>query len=302
MFTPPLHSGILIAIGTGLIWTFVGVIMSHCSRAKLEFLDYFAASSLFTGLLTMLVYVRWDVVTSGAIMNPAPLLISIIGAALVNGVGLITMQLAMKQGHNGLIWAIGQSALVVPFLCGIVIHGEKGNPGQFTGVGLILLGMLLPSLLNEHRRKGQAGGRTWPILTFTAFLLFGLGQSLQSLPSFWAGWRDNANIRPSLSSIGSLASVMIFSACRGRMPRPDRKTLTLALGMAALNTLSIKLFYVSLDKLSASGMASLGFPLIVGACIVGFFAYSLLILRETSRWFNWFGLTATLAGIFLISV
>ena len=297
-----MSGGILIAVGTGLIWTFIGIVMSHCSRSKMDFLSYYTANSLFSTILTMAVYFRWDVVVGGHVMNPGALTAFIVSSGIVNAIGLAVMQMAMKSGHNGLIWAIGQSALAIPFLCGIFLFGEHGSLLKFAGIGMILSGMLVPSLLGQKDANGASGGQTWLKLTFAAFLLFGLGQTLQSVPSYWPAWQDNANIRPTLGCAGSFAGALAFSACLGKFSLPDRRTLLLALAMSALNAFSVKLFYVALDRLSACGIASLCFPLIVGSCILGFSAYSLVVIRERSHWFNWFGLGATLTGIFSISL
>ncbi|MEK6793900.1 MAG: hypothetical protein AABZ39_03935 [Spirochaetota bacterium] len=295
-----MHAGILIAIGTGLLWTVIGIIMSYCSRSKMDFLSYYAANTLFTAILTMAVYVHWNVVACGQVMQPLPLAAFILGSGIANAAGLTVMQSAMKSGHNGIIWAIGQSALIIPFLCGTLLFGEHGSALTFAGVGMIILGMLLPSFLSK-RGDADTAKRTWLTLTFAAFILFGIGQTLQSVPSYWHGWSDNANIRPTLGTAGALAGAILLSAFRGKLPLPDRRTLLLALGMAVLNTVSVKLFYVSLDMLSMHGMASICFPLIVGSCIIGFSLYSLFVLREKSRWFNWFGLAATIIGIIALS-
>jgi len=292
--------GILIAMATGVVWTFIGVVMSHCSRSKMDFMSYYAANSLLSTLLTMALYARWDVIARGEVQSPSALASCIAGSGVVNAIGLALMQLAMKRGHNGVIWAIGQSALAIPFLCGIFIFGEHGGAMKFAGVAFILAGMLLPSLLGGNGEGEQGSG--WLKLTLGAFLLFGIGQTLQSVPSYWHGWQDAANVRPTLGCAGAFLGAVAFSAFQGRIPLPDRKTFLLALGMAALNAFSVKLFYVALDKLSAGGAASLCFPLIVGSCIAAFSAYSLFVLRERSRWQNWFGMGATLAGIFTISI
>ncbi len=298
-----MYSGILLAIGTGLIWTFIGIIMSHCNRSKTDFKSYYAANMIFTILLTLIVYTRWEPIFSGSVMDPYRLSIFIIGSGIVNAIGIIVMQTAMKHGHNGLIWAIGQSALIIPFLCGILIFGENGSLAKFTGVAMILAGMMIPSVFkNKSNDSGKnSATNAWLKLTFLAFILFGAGQTLQSVPSYWQGWIDNANIRPTLGCIGSLGGVVFAAIFLRHNLIPDRKTLLLALGMAGINTLSVKLFYVALDQLSSYGMASICFPLIVGSCIFGFSFYSLFIIREKSGWHNWSGLVLTITGIFTLS-
>lgn len=295
-----MYTGILIAVITGLIWTITGVIMSHCSRSKMDYLSYYITNSLTSLFLTMLIYTKWDAMRN--MERPVSLSMCMLVAGIATAIGLALMQKAMKSGHNGIIWVIGQSALIIPFLSGVFLFGEPAKLMKFAGVGLILLGMIFPVFLkkrNPSTEKGSDDG-TWIGLMVVVFFVLGFGQTFQSIPSYWHGWQDSANIRPSLTCAGCFAGAVIFSFFTGKIPLPSFRIFLFAASRSLINIVSIKLFYVALDRLSKFGMASVGFPLIVGSCIVGFSFYSLLILREKSHWFNWVGLAATLFGLFAL--
>jgi len=210
----------------------------------------------------------------------------------------------MKFGHNGAIWAIGQSALVLPFLWGILVMGEHSNALKITGVALILTGMALPAFIKNTlgNEDAHAGNRLlWFKLALLSLFIIGTGQTLQSIPSYWQGWEDSAGLRPALSCLGCAIGGAACLLIRRNSKWPSRSLFLLAAGMAMLNTISTKLFFVSLDRLGLCGMASLGFPIMVGSCIVGFSLYSLLVIREKPHFYHWAGLAATLSGIFALS-
>ncbi|MBN2642274.1 MAG: hypothetical protein JXR78_11510 [Victivallales bacterium] len=296
--------GILTAIGTGLLWTVVGGAMSYCARAKIDFKSYYAVNMFLSALFTAAVYIRWNVVSSDLVGNLLPLVFVIGGAGLISAIGIIVMQSAMARGHNGVIWAIGQSALIIPFLAGIVLFGEACGFMRVLGLMLILLGMVLPVWSRRNRESSNSsgnGGSLWLKLALIAFVLFGIGQTFQSIPSYWTGWQDNACLRPTLGCVGSfvgiVGSMIVF---RSRLLL-SRKMLLLALLMAAQSVLSIRLFYVAMDHLAAHGMGSIGFPMIVGSCIFGFSIYSIFILKEKCNISGWVALTLTVSGIFALS-
>lgn len=296
-----MYTGILIAVITGLIWAITGVIMSHCSRSKVDYMSYYITNSLTSLFLTMLIYTKWNAIRN--MERPVSLSVCILGAGVATAIGLAVMQKTMKNGHNGLIWVIGQSALIIPFLSGVFLFGEPAELMKFVGVGLILIGMLFPVLMKKRNPSMETGSdnNTWIGLMAVVFFVLGFGQTFQSIPSYWNGWQDSANIRPSLNCAGCFAGAVIFSLFTGKIPLPSFRIFLFAASRSLINIVSIKLFYVSLDRLSKFGMVSVGFPLIVGACIVGFSFYSLLILREKSHWFNWGGMAATLLGLFALS-
>jgi uncharacterized membrane protein len=297
-------TGILIAIATGLLWTLIGIIMSNCSRYGLNFRSYSVINSFFTLLFTMLIYVRWDVVVTWKIMNPYPLICLIAGAGVFSSIGLFVMQSAMTRGHNGIIWTFGQSALIFPFLAGIFIFGEQAGVFKIIGVILILTGMILPSIVKKSKAETvnkPDNSKVWLKFALLAFLLCGISQTLQSVPSYWQGWQDNANIRPSLVCLGTFVGVMAYVVIVRNRFMLEKRTLILAIGMAVINTLSIKLFYVALDCLAVYGIVSIGFPLSIGACIIGFSVYSIIVIREKTHCIDWMGLSSTITGIVVIS-
>ncbi|MEI6073007.1 MAG: hypothetical protein WCS31_14535 [Verrucomicrobiae bacterium] len=299
-------AGILIAIGTGLSWTIVGIVMTRISRHGLNAKQYFGLNSLFSLIFSLLSISSYkEFAEAGGWHANTSLCLLMVAAGAFNVAGLLALQRAMKLSHKGIAWSIGQSAIVLPFLAGILIFGQKGTYSQYAGGLLILGGMSIPSLLRKQAAPGSGANHKclWLFLALAAFFLLGVSQTLTSTPSYWKGWLDHGNMRPALLYAGGfVASIALCLSERVNLFAWDKRTWLYAAGMAGLNMISIKLTFFSLDRLSASGVGSIGYPLLVGSCIAGFSLYSLLIIKEVSHPLNWVALAMTLAGIAAMTI
>ena len=56
------------------------------------------------------------------------------------------------------------------------------------------------------------------------------------------------------------------------------------------------------DAMRAAGLGNVSYPLLVSSCIVGFFLYSLIFLREKVRPIQFLGLALCIGGIAAICV
>lgn len=99
--------------------------------------------------------------------------------------GMLLLQTAMKRGNSGIAWALTQSALIGPFLFGMVFFGEKHSLLGITGLCLVLLGMIC-QIKDERKTPGAAPGRMHSLLLcFLRFsLLRGHTDSLDHLQLF----------------------------------------------------------------------------------------------------------------------
>ena len=292
-------TGILIAIATGLSWTLVGIIMTRISKHGLNPNQYFGLNYLFSVLFSLVFLSRYK--DFAAIDGGHAILCSImIGSGLFTAAGMLVLQKSMKLGHNGIAWSIGQSAIILPFLSGILIFAQKGTLFQYAGALLILGGMAIPSL-NAKGKSDVIATKyisPWIVLAFAAFVLLGVAQTLQSIPSYWKGWIDHGNMRPALFYLGGFAGAVLFAVpTRVNLFAWEKKTWAYASVMALFNLITIKLTFICLDLLSEAGVGSIGYPLLIGSCIAGFSFYSLFIIKEESHPANWIGLGLTLAGI-----
>jgi len=296
---------IVMGVLTGLVITFVGVALKYISSSKLDAQKYFLLNYFFTCILGLIIFCKFDVVFSGEVISPVKLVIVFGLSGVFNYLGLLFMEKAMTYGHSGVVWAIGQSALIVPFLVGVFVFNQTATLVQYIGVLSILLGVFIPSLAG---RKNSVDGHTgsshiWFFLALASLLASGAAQAFANVPSYWVGWSDNAQLRLSL---GALASTIICLAVmlikRKKIFPIARKLVVIGFVMACVTLLALKMLFYTLDRLSSYNMGAIGYPIVIGSCITGFSLYSMFVIKEKVLWQNWVGLIATILGIIIISL
>ena len=129
--------GIFLLITTGLLWVVIGSVIS-LSACKGKNLDRIQADS---ALFCILVCVGW--LWSTGAHFPSPLItILLILAGAANYFTFLLMNRAMQLGHHGIVWSLVQSALICPFLMGVIFLGVACSPVRIVGIIGILGGIL----------------------------------------------------------------------------------------------------------------------------------------------------------------
>ena len=284
--------GILTALATGLSWTCIGIVLSCCAGSKLAIVPYSFLQTFLTGAAALLLIDFGKITWSDFLI----LMSFIFPAGCLNSFGQKTVHDAMTRGNHAPVWAIAQSALIFPFLAGILFFQNRGSPGQWIGTGLIIAGIVTP----YARKIRQASG--WFFGALTAFFIYGLVQILYSMPSQLYRFGDAAGARPLASIWGSSAGWLLIACHQKISLRVDRKTVLVAGMMMLVQLVSLRLFFVSIDALSAANCVNIAFPLMTGANISGFAAYSILIRREKSSPADILGFLLVILGLIFSSV
>lgn len=292
-------SGIVMVGVTGLLWTMIGVVMSDAARRELCAWDIMRISAFFSlviGMVVMAFELEAFAIDRKLLLEVA-LALGLAGAA--NGCGVLLMQQAMRRGHHGAVWVIAQSALLLPFLMGVLCFGERVSVLKLLGVGGIMLSMCMFGL----QRGGLSTGvkRSWLFPAFAAFLLFGSNQCLANLPSYWNVEGLSAYLRAFLFQVGTSTFFLIFSLCRPMRPRVVSIKPALLICCTAMVGQYL-LFYQGLDMLARAGAGSIGFPVTVGACIIGFCIYSIFIIREKTTAIQYAAVVVGMAGMLCLSL
>jgi drug/metabolite transporter (DMT)-like permease len=296
---------IVMGVLAGLIFTCIGVVLKYIASEKLDAQKYFLVNYFFTCILGLIIFCNFDVVFSGEVMSPVKLVIVFGLSGIFNYLGLLFMQKGMTYGHSGVVWAIGQSALIVPFLVGVFIFNQTGTLVQYIGVLSILLGVFIPSLAG---RKNSVDGHTgsshiWFFLSIAALLSCGAAQAFANVPSYWVGWSDNAQLRLSLGAFSStIICLAVILIQRKKIFPIARKLVVIGFVMSVVMLLNLKMLFYTLDRLSSYNMGAIGYPIVIGSCIAGFSLYSMFVIKEKVLWQNWVGLIATISGIIIISL
>ena len=166
-------SGILSSICTGLCWTCIGIVLSCCASRKLAIVPYCFLQTFLTGAAAFLL-IDFRQFTTGDLCILAGFVFT---AGLLNSTGQYTVHSAMKCGNHAPVWAISQSALIFPFLTGIVFFHNQGSLCQWIGTVLIIAGILTPSA-----KDIRSTSRCF-LIALTAFFVFGVTQVLYGLPT-----------------------------------------------------------------------------------------------------------------------
>ena len=285
-------NGILLSICTGLCWTCIGIVLSCGASQKLAIIPYSFLHTLLTGLafLFLIDFQKFGLSDFVILMS------FVFSAGLLNSFGQFTVHNAMKRGNHAPVWAISQSALIFPFLTGVLLFHNHGSAGQWLGTALITAGILVPAMKDIRNISG------WFFPALTAFVLFGAVQVLYGLPAQLYGFQDAAGARPLASIWGGNAGWLLIAGYTRTSLRFDRKLLLIVAVMVVVQMISLRLFFVSLDALAAVNCGNLAFPLMTGANISGFAAYSMIFRREKTSRMEKIGFCMVLAGLLFISL
>ena len=299
--------GIIALIVTGASWSIVGIVMGSAPKHKVDtsFIQFFG--SLFSILACIVLLLSIKTEWSNAMYFS---LICYTSAGLLNFLLLQLMSIAMQHGPNGTVWMIVQSGIIFPFTMGILFFAV---PLPFTRIcGMIIL---IAALFLFGRAKGNGGEKkqgNWLIPAFAAFILCGIQQSITNLPSYYP---ELTKLNPAYRTIFTSSGVIFGAFCwnlfkiqfRGFKPdwtqlRNKYLWLYILLFKSYGLVTSYFLLYRGMDALAKAGAGSIAYPLLVSSCIIGFFLYSVLLLKEKNRPIQYAAFILCLTGIVLISL
>ena len=90
---------------------------------------------------------------------------------------MLMMARAMQRGRPSVTWAVVQSAMVCPFLFGVLAWREKPSLWQWLGLAFLLLGLVFAARSRPPPSDGRGEkGPGWVTLTALGFLMVGAAQ------------------------------------------------------------------------------------------------------------------------------
>ena len=290
-------SGVVLLILTGVCWVGIAVVVEKAARERLD-LDFiqFASSALIA------------LAAGGAMLFHSPpggawgmrVLIcgSVFLAGCCNFLMLSLMRRAMRQGSEGAVWGIVQSAMIAPFLMGMVLFGVEPTPMRLTGIVLVLIGILLFS--RKRRETGRAGSYVWLVPAFAAFAASGLAQCFANLPSYWRECAMSSEWRACLVQLGTMTAFWMALPFRRKKLRPEG-TSSAVLLLAAVQILALFFFfYRGLNLVAEQGCGSIGYPVAQGSSIVGFLVFEMLVRKKEGSVLLFAAAAAVCCGILLL--
>lgn len=297
--------GIFALIAVGLSWTLVGIVMGMAPKKNVDpALIQLGGSMVTITVGTLIFYLTGGVGMKGDFtISGVWVCMAYFTSGLLNCIMLVLMSKAMQKGPNGMIWTIIQSAMIFPFLMGVLFFGVAPKIIRIFGLLMILTGLTLSGCAKDN----SSSGGNWRLLAFIAFLITGVQQCLASIPSYFEAGR---NLSPIIRSIATASGTLLTSGVLllqsgkwknwGGMIRS--KWLWIFIGSLQFFGLifAYLLLYPGMDAMAKNGIGSASYPLMIASCIIGFFLYCSFVIREKNSILQYGALAGCLLGIILI--
>ena len=301
--------GILSMVIVGSSWCLMGLVMGDAPKKKIEpsLVQFFGSG--FSALVSFIIMLA----TSGAPECSWKITAAVCGTYALSGMMNFTMlqfmSRAMQMGPNGIIWSIIQSALVFPFLIGILFFGVAPTIPRIIGIVLILAALALFGLAKNNVYKG---GSRWRRLAFLCLGICAVQQNLMMLPSYFEEAKAVGSIVRTLATAGgTFLGAVIYNLVQmtpERFQKLRRNTLNPMLwkyvGAVQFFGLifSYTLFYPGMNAMAEAGMGSLCYPMLIGSCILSFTAASAKLLKEKISPLQLAGTAVCLAGLISLCI
>lgn len=296
--------GVTLVILVGFCWSLTGVLFSRAAARGLNFFAFLGAASFISAALSWTFLADHHALLAGGVPGLFPLAPVMIASGVLNSIGIVCLNRAMRGGHHGTAWTITQSALVIPFLCGVVLFGGSVSAGSGLEVLLVLVSLLLlVSGVPASRAREKAGPRkpaSWLPAALFSFLLLGAHQTLTTVPSYWQNWSDAAGLRPPLLYSGIVIGYARHTLVHRRSI--DGTALLFASILSAVGIFAQVLLYRAMDLLAPAGLLPIVYPLAVSTAIISFAVYSIFLIREKISPGYLAGIGCGISGLLLIAL
>lgn len=296
-----MNIGLMYVVLAGLTWTAIGIAFSKVANKEIDSVVFITVAAFFTMIFSVPM-VRWQLVSSEPVTNLPPLIILMLISGAFNMLASYVMLIAMGKGHNGYTWAIGQSAMLIPFLMSIVIWRDAVSVSGIIGMTLMLV-MVITLGACKSRGEGdkkQSYSRLWLILSLIVFLLYGIQQTINTIPTRWYDWNDTLNLRVPLSFTGGFIFQLILLLFSKR--KITKPSVIRGFFAAILIVVGGVFIFLAIDNLNDYGLLPIVYPLAISISIMGVSLYSVAYLKENFKFLQIVGLLVGFIGIVLVSI
>ncbi|MBR6471649.1 MAG: hypothetical protein IKS83_07615 [Victivallales bacterium] len=281
----------MFCLATGVVWTLVGILYSQASqRDDGSFVPFMASYSLVFAVTAWTVGcpvaapAREVALTGGCALS----------AAFFGQFGFLALYLAMQRGGHGVAWSLAQSAMVIPFLGGVIFFGNR--PGVWPYIGLAAMLGAIALIGAGSAGTDRAKSRFYLLLALGAMLLNGVSQTLTLIPGHLGLSLEALTWRVPLYSLAGLAWWVVLLM---RRERYRFSWLGAVYGIVVAG--GQFLLYRASDSLERQNASGLAYPVAVGTCILLMRLYSRVARRECLTRLEAIGLTLLLFGIALMN-
>lgn len=283
-------------LASGLCTALCGVVFSRAAKSGVDGAPVLMVSSVMATAVGFVFFPAYAALDKASLW----LVLVVFVAGLLCAGGLLLVSMAMRGGHHGMAWTVSQSCLLWPLLtCAAFFDEPFGLPGA-GGLLLILAGIACVGLSRGGNAGASLPNRYWLAQALAAFALFGVQQTLLTLPSRVEALRDVCHLRiPVLQA----ACALVYSAVWFARRRPfHRRALSLGAALGACVVANFFMLFLGLDALGRLGVAGIGYPVVISSCIVLFWLYSAVALQERTTWLQAMGTAAIVLGMALLTL
>jgi drug/metabolite transporter (DMT)-like permease len=298
-----MYLGVVFAIAAGLMWAGNGVVISRVARHGKDPIGLMAMASLMSMVSAWIFIPHYGAFQQKGLVTRLPQLIlymAIAGSSV--SIGYLFLQSAMRKGHHGATFAICQSALVFPFVVGVIFWNSQASIINYAGVAAVLLCLVCLGMAKgegEHNTP-ESSRPIWFALAMIALVLTGAELILKEATSTWQGWEDHANIRVPLSLT---AGAIVYQVLALALKRYNRTMPFIeAIILTVLVVPSQLLIFRALDIFDAYHRSGLGWPTAISTCIVSFSLYSIFVLKEPLTRLRLTGILFGIVGVVLVAI
>lgn len=298
--------GIIAMVIVGSSWCLVGLVMGDAPKKGIEPSLVQLSGAIFSSFFSVIIMIITSAYSTASLKVTLLTMLCYMLNGALNFIMLQIMSKAMQCGPNGVIWSIIQSALVFPFIVGIIFFDVKLTVLRGAGIILLLTALVIFACSKDNSVKGG----NWKILAFLALFITAIQQNLSTLPSYFEAALGVPSIVRALSTAsGTLIAAVILNLVRMNREHWNKLksnfrnfTLWKYVGTLQLFSLlfSYTLFYPGMNIMAKAGMGGMCYPMMVGSCIVSFSLASIVILKEKIRFIQIFGLIVCVSGLILI--
>lgn len=297
--------GLIFAVCAGISAMGAGIVSSHAAKRSLNLGIIQCAASIVLAILTFALAggnIVWRGEGQELWIN---FFVFLAGAG--NFIVFLLLERAMRYGHNGLIWSIVNSALIFPFLMGIVIFGVDASACRWLGAAAIVAGIFTAKMKKSDETAQANGNKACLLWTLAAFIAAGITQSSVNVPSYLDGIDHISNLQKGfvmqLGMIAASVTTLPFMSDMKELKRDWMPTLGMSLFLTVMNGLFLCVFlYRSCDMLQEAGAGAIAYPVIVGVTITAFSLYSVIVLKEKLSVMTVISTILTVCGVVMVAL
>ena len=298
--------GIIAMVIVGSSWCLVGLVMGDAPKKGIDSsLVQLWGAVVATVASVIIMFATADYSTASWQVTFYVCLILAISAAL-NFTMLELMSRAMQCGPNGVIWSIIQSAMVFPFIVGMIFFDVKFTILRGAGIVLLLAALVLFAITKDN----SSGNGKWKLLAIAGLIITAIQQNLSVLPSYYPeADKVPSIVRVIATELGFMISAIVWNLMRMNRGHWEKIKSNLKNGMLWKYTIALQFFnlffsytlhYPGMNVMADKGMGGMCYPMMVGSCIVSFTLSSIWLLKEKVKPVQLAALIVCIGGLILI--